>query len=254
MRVSGVPWGGEHGHGQKSRTTAGVVHNTYGQWGGDVNVVGQNGSSHFVVGKEDGQWIQLADTDSITYNCGNWTMNNCSVSIEFTGTSDEDLTSWQVKAGAHIIQEVSEYYGIPMTYDDGSDGPNDTPPFSGWYSHRAIQPDSGSQHSDFISWPEWTAMMNNAGIPTVPGGDDEMTQEQMDTLGLWMKQQRELEQQTLGQWLKDVEGRVNAHTDSAIAAAISKIPTVGGLSKDEMTAIIRAEVRSELNKTRLIGG
>lgn len=48
-------------------------------------------------------------------------------------------------------------------------------------------------------------------------GDDIVTQEQMDTLGRWMKEQRELEQQTIGQWLKDVEGRINAHTDAKLA-------------------------------------
>lgn len=226
MRVSGVPWGGEHGHGLSNPTTMGVVHNTYGQWGGDVSVVGANGSAHFVIGKEEGQWIQLADTDSVTYNCGNWNANNCSVALEFTGTSDEDLTPWQVKAGAHIIKEVSEHYGIPMSYDDGADGPNDDPPFSGWYSHRAIRPDQGSQHSDFISWTEWNWMMADAGIPTFPSGDEgdeEVTQEQMDTIGAWMKEQRELQQKVLGQWLKDVEGRINAHTDAKIAEVLDKV-------------------------------
>lgn len=167
MRVSGVPWGGEHGHGLSRPTTMGVVHNTYGMWGGDVSVVSQNGSAHFVIGKDEDQWIQLADTDSITYNCGNWDANTCSVALEFTGTSDEDLTDWQTRAGSHIIKEVSAHYGIPMTYDDGADGPNDDPPFSGWYSHRAIRPDQGSQHSDFISIPEWELMVGTSGVANI---------------------------------------------------------------------------------------
>jgi hypothetical protein len=168
MQVSGVPWGGEHGHGRKSNpTTMGVVHNTYGQWGGDVSVVGENGSAHFVIGKEEGQWVQLADTDSVTWNCGNWDANNCSVALEFTGTSDEDLTDWQTRAGAHIIREVSLFYGIPMDYDDGEHGPVDVPPFHGWYSHRAIRPDAGSQHTDFISIPEWELMVGTSGTPAV---------------------------------------------------------------------------------------
>lgn len=69
-------------------------------------------------------------------------------------------------------------------------------------------------------------MMADAGVPTFPSGDEgdeEVTQEQMDTIGAWMKEQRELQQKVLGQWLKDVEGRINAHTDAKIAEVLAKV-------------------------------
>lgn len=169
MQLSGVPWGGEHGRGFNANKTAGVVHNSYGGYSGDVATVAANGLAHFVIGKEENQWIQLADTDSVTWNCGNWNANNCSVAIEFTGTSEEDLTDWQTRAGAYVIREVSSHYGIPMNYDDGVNGPYDDPPFNGWYSHRAIRPDSGAQHSDFISVPEWDLMVGTSGVANVGG-------------------------------------------------------------------------------------
>lgn len=81
-------------------------------------------------------------------------------------------------------------------------------------------------------------------------GDDDMTQEQMDTLGVWMKQQRELMETTFGQWLKDVEGRINAHTDSMIGS-LSVVPGPGGTGVSEER--VRAIFREELNRTKLSG-
>lgn len=240
MRVSNVPWGGEHGHGLRpGGVTAGILHNTYGQYPGDVSTVSQNGSAHFVIGKNEGEWVQLADTDSITWNVGNWDLNQHSVALEFTGTSEEELTPWQVQAGGHIVAEVSAHYGIPLTYDDGSDGPNDVAPWSGWYAHRAVKPDSGSQHSDFLTQSEWASLL---------GGGDDVTQEQMDTLGRWMKEQKDLLQGVIGQWLKDVEGRINAHVDTKLAEL--DLPAGGGtvgLGPDD----VRAIVREEIDKTKL---
>jgi len=270
MRVSGVPWGGEHGHGTKSvPTTMGVVHNTYGQWAGDVNVVGQNGSSHFVIGKDEGQWIQLADTDSVTWNCGNWVANNCSVSIEFTGTSDEDLTPWQVSAGSHIIKEVSAHYGIPMNYDDGFRGPIDNPPFRGWYSHRAIRPDAGSQHSDFISTTEWSWMVGGVAPPMPSGsyseGDFDMGQ--MEDLAQWEQDTRAIildalvgdawkdgSKGILATWMQDQSRNVIVVLSNNLKAALAALPTGSDGTVSATPEEIKAIVEQVVGSTHLTVG
>lgn len=217
MRVSEVPWGGEHGHGPNDGVTCGVVHNTYGFYrGGDVSTVSANGSAHFVVGREEGEWVQLADTDSVTWNCGNSNANHHSVAIEFSGTSEPDnaLTDWQCRAGGHIVKEVSAHHGIELKYDIGDDGPNDTPPWSGWYAHRAILPDSGSQHGDYLTLEEWACLTTGA---------DDMTKDEMKALldeyvGPWMKQQTALVNQHIdaavdqkvGVWFHESEARIIA--------------------------------------------
>lgn len=51
-------------------------------------------------------------------------------------------------------------------------------------------------------------------------GDDDVTPEQMGTIGQWLKDvEGRIEAKVLGdvgQWLKDIEGRINAHTDAAV--------------------------------------
>jgi len=269
MRVSGVPWGGEHGHGPSGPVTMGIVHNSYGGYSGDVATVQNSGLAHFVIGKDEGQWIQLADTDSVTWNCGNWEANNSSVAIEFTGTSEEDLTDWQIRAGAHVIKEVSNHYGLSMSYDDGSNGPIDNAPFHGWYSHRAIQPDQGSQHSDFISWPEWNAMMASGGMSSVPAGgysEGEFDMGQMEDLAQWEQDTREVildalvgdawkdgSKGILATWMQQQSGNVvklvTQNVSANVSAAIKAIPVGPGGTITK--ADVEKAVEEALAKTHL---
>jgi hypothetical protein len=77
-------------------------------------------------------------------------------------------------------------------------------------------------HKTYVSTscPGERLMAVIADINANHDGDDEVTREQMDELGRWMKEQRELETKqildTVGQWLKDVEGRIKAHVDATV--------------------------------------
>ena len=74
-------------------------------------------------------------------------------------------------------------------------------------------------------------------ISGAPVGDI-VTPEQMDTLGAWMKQQRELEEKTIGQWLKDVEGRLKAYIDTKIVASSGGVD-VAALAKQVADEVAR---------------
>jgi hypothetical protein len=139
------------------------MHMTYGGWGGAVPTVADGGLAHFVIGTEQGQWIQLSDTEWITYNVGNWSANQHSVAIEFVGINEDILTDWQCWAGSEVVRQVRDAHGVEVKYDDGADGANDVAPWSGWYAHRAIAADNPPQHFDFIDRSEWDRIVANIG-------------------------------------------------------------------------------------------
>lgn len=81
------------------------------------------------------------------------------------------------------------------------------------------------------------------GAPT--SGDDDVTQEQMDTLGQWLKDtEKRIEEKVLGdvgQWLKDVEGRVNAHTDAKVAQIAA-----GNVDLDKLADVVADKIAARL--------
>lgn len=171
MRISGCPWGGEHGNGAGWGVQCGIMHMTYGlldqdTFNGDVSTVANGGLAHFVIGKNDGEWIQLADTESWTGNVGNWDCNHHSVAIEFSGVNENVLTAWQTKAASEVVRQVHDAHGVAIEYDDGSDGANNVAPWHGWNAHRAIAADSGVQHYDFIDRGEWDRIVQAIGGTT----------------------------------------------------------------------------------------
>jgi hypothetical protein len=135
---------------------------------------------------------------------------------------------WQQCKNAFAAQGVAapEWWiaGYP-----GSVGEGNLYPGSVAHQYKDVGPYDVSAVADY--WP---------GVDT---GADDMTAQDMATLGQWFKDTEARIDATLGQWLKDTEARINAHTDAKFAA----LPPGGGLTADQVTAI----VRGELDKTKL---
>jgi hypothetical protein len=221
-----------------------TLHRTYGGWSGDYSVGKNQGLFQFLVGQDDGQWVQFADTNRVSYHCNG--ANFKSFGIELTGTNEDVLTPWQVARLGEILHWAHDTHGIPLDYLD----PGSTPPasvhvnsgsFSGVISHVSVQTDDGSaQHSDLVTVEDFNRAIGSTG-------DDDVTPEQMAQLGQWMKDQAALIEQHIdnGVWkwvtengdplLRDIQSKVGVGTGS------------GGITE----AQVRAVVRDELNKTKL---
>lgn len=68
-------------------------------------------SSHFVIGKNEGEVAQMLDTDSQSW--AQRSGNKDWLSIEFAGFS-EPLTDWQMRCCARILVRVHYVYGVPI--------------------------------------------------------------------------------------------------------------------------------------------
>ena len=161
MLAPGVPFHPARVTHGKNSPTAGVLHRTYGRWTGDYSVGKNNPKGvgfHFLVGKEQGRWVQFADT---TRKCAHAKGGNTgTVGIEFEGRNEDLLTSWQASAGAWIIAGVSRFHGIALDYHDG----RRAKPASGWLPHASV---AGSDHTDRVTREDWDRMaaLWSAGAP-----------------------------------------------------------------------------------------
>lgn len=190
-------------------------------------------SAHFGVGY-DGHIVQWVDTDSVAYHAcrANWTGWVGIENESDPNVPDGPPTDAQIAAMGQIIS----WLGVPAV-------PATSPTSGGVGYHRQFP---GACNA---AWGQ-TSCPGQGFVDAIPricaaaggGSGDIVTPEQMDTLGAWMKQQRELEEKTIGQWLKDVEGRLKAYIDAKVTAP-------GGVSE----AQVRTVVREELNKTKLAG-
>jgi len=148
-----------------------VTHRTYGAWGGDYSV-GKQGIFHFLIGKNDGNWVQFAPTDVVQYHCNG--ANFTAVGIEIEGTNEDDLTPWQSARLGDVLQWLHATHGIPLDYLD----PNSVAPasvhvndgnFRGVISHVSVMTDDGSQqHTDEISVAAFNAAVNAQPAPAPP--------------------------------------------------------------------------------------
>ncbi len=149
-----------------------VLHRTYGAWGGDYSV-GHQGIFHFLLGKDQGRWVQFAPTEIVQYHCNG--ANFRAVGIEIEGTNDDALTDWQSAKLGDVLHWLHAEHGIPLDYLD----PNSVAPasvsvnhsnFRGVISHVSVATDDGSsQHTDEIPVAAFQAAIGNAGPAPAPG-------------------------------------------------------------------------------------
>ena len=159
MLIGGVPYDrGNHPQGPL-HATAVVLHRTYGSLNGDgfkgAYSVGKNGRSglgigfHFLIGKNEGQWVQFYDTGVKAAHAKG--ANSWAIGIEFDGVNEGPLTDWQVKAGAWIIVVLTKEAGIPCTYYEGA-----RKQVTGFLSHVSVPT---SNHTDRVTREDWDRMM-----------------------------------------------------------------------------------------------
>ena len=159
MLIGGVPYDrGNHPQGPL-HATAVVLHRTYGTLDGDgfrsAYNIGKNGRGgvgigfHFLIGKNEKQWVQFYDTGIEAAHAKG--ANSWAIGIEFDGVNEGPLTDWQVKAGAWIIAVLTRENGIPCTYYEGPRKRVD-----GFLSHVSVPT---STHTDLITREDWDRMM-----------------------------------------------------------------------------------------------
>lgn len=148
MRCPDVPYDPGPSHGGQTPSEV-ICHRTYGRWGGDYNVgQGSRGSIsfHFLVGPDEGQWVQFVDTDRVAYHAKG--DNTGTIGIEVSGTDADRMTDWQVRALAHICRWISDTHGIPLVKYRGPR----TSTFHGWRDHGDV---AGSDHTDGWTDEDW---------------------------------------------------------------------------------------------------
>lgn len=167
-----------------------------------------NSLCNILLPKQGTPW-QFGPIDAVTYHAGSSAdydrdgdrddYNPVGPGIEVERFHDDPLTADQVLWLGRIGVWLAAEWGLPnVQYRGPQYGADD---FRGHVNHSDLHP-----NPDGLTPAEWDAI--TAG--------DIVTPEQMDTLGAWMKQQREVEEKTIGQWLKDVEGRLKAHIDTKV--------------------------------------
>ena len=163
MRVPGVPFDqGNHPQGNLNPTAV-VVHRTYGTLDGDgfksAYSIGKNGRAgvgigfHFLVGKNEGQWVQFYDTNIKAAHAKG--ANSWAIGIEFDGVNQGPLTDWQVRAGAVICAAISNAHGIPLTYYDGP-----RQQVGGFLAHSSVPT---STHTDRLTHEDWGRIVAQIG-------------------------------------------------------------------------------------------
>lgn len=134
-----------------------VCHRTYGSWAGDYGV-GKGSRKgigfHFLVGKQQGQWVQFYDTAQRCNHAAGG--NRDSIGIEVTGTDTDVMTGWQVEALGQLVQWLADTHGIPATKYHGPR----TSFFAGYRDHADV---AGSTHTDYWSDADWARIVAHAG-------------------------------------------------------------------------------------------
>lgn len=154
-----------------------TLHRTYGYWPGDYAVIRNNSLCQFLIGKDNGNWVQFMDSTAVAYHCNG--ANFRAVGIELEGTNDDPLTDWQAARLGDVLRFLSAEHGIPLDYLD----PNSVPAasvsvnhsgFRGVISHVSVATDDGSsQHSDEVSVADFQRALGTPA-PTPPEEDDDM--------------------------------------------------------------------------------
>jgi hypothetical protein len=144
-----------------------VMHRTIGRWGGDQAVLERSRvpSVHFLVGQADGQWWQYYDTTTTTAHAAG--ANSYAVGIEFSGQNSdlEELTRWQIQAGAHIVRELNRVHQIPLVFLES--GPR-VAEFRGFLNHSNVETEPQYTHHDFITKDAWDRMVSGQEEDDLP--------------------------------------------------------------------------------------
>lgn len=165
MRVAGVPFDqGRHPQGPLTPTAV-VLHRTYGALGQDqyrgaysVGKFGRSGMGigfHFLIGRNEGQWVQFYDTSIEAAHAKG--ANSWSIGIEFDGVNEDALSDWQVRAGAIIAAAISDRHGISLTYYDGA-----RKRVNGFLPHASVP---GSTHTDRVTRGDWDRILAATNRP-----------------------------------------------------------------------------------------
>lgn len=160
--MAGIPQDIKHySGGQGLNPAACVMHRTIGHWPGDYSVLSSQRvpSVHFLVGQDEGQWVQFWDTNWTTAHAAG--ANEYAVGIEFSGQNGEPLTDWQLRAGAAIVAWLKAVHGIPGVFLE--DGAGRVSFFRGFLNHSNVATSPQYTHYDYITRGEFDRM--NGGAP-----------------------------------------------------------------------------------------
>jgi hypothetical protein len=118
---------------------------------------------HWLIGEDEGQWVQFYPIDETCAHAAG--ANSWSVGIEFSGIGRPvgpgqyefpPLTDWQLNAGAHIVRELIDGWGIRDEFLEDADGR--VAWFSGFLNHSNVATEPRYTHYDHISRAEHERM------------------------------------------------------------------------------------------------
>jgi len=137
-----------------------ICHRTYGAWAGDL-AVGDGARApvgfHFLVGRQEGQWAQFCESQMHCNHAAGG--NSGTIGIEVTGTNDDPMTDWQIRALSHICQWICAEHDIPLVHAAGGR----QGPFHGFKDHAQV---AGSTHDDLWTSEDWKRIVAVAEADT----------------------------------------------------------------------------------------
>lgn len=123
----------------------------YDSYPGDYGSIKAKELCQFLIGKEEGEYVQFMSTDRVAYHCdgANWK----AFGVELSGYNEEPLTEWQIARLHDVLQYGHDHYAIPLTYADPAttehasiwvNGGN----FRGVISHDSVRTDEAIKQAD----------------------------------------------------------------------------------------------------------
>ena len=135
-----------------------VCHRTVGHWAGDYAVLSRSfvPSVHFLIGENDGEWVQFYDSGRYLAHCAN--ANTDGVGIEWsgvnTGNTFPPLTEWQIEAGGKVVRWLMAEHGIVNDFIDRFH-----PRFLGHHGTWNHSNVAGNDHWDYIDRSDYDRLL-----------------------------------------------------------------------------------------------
>lgn len=167
----------------------GIVHDTEGKFEGDIAVLthgSKSGSVHFIIGREEGQFVASVPIRTAAYTAGNDQVGALAIQWELSKhppSGEVGYTDWQYRAlaasarwciaqGATALDTDKYYWPHPPDADGGP-----LPDVPGWIGHAGVPDGNGgwggfAHHQDpgdDFDWDRFIALLRNA--PAHPPSD-----------------------------------------------------------------------------------
>lgn len=130
-----------------------VCHFTVGR---DSDSIGRRGYFNWLV-RRDGEVIQYAEADALTWHAGDWNPYGPGIEVEFLpGYDDQIFTVEALASTGRLVRWLNSEWGFPLDYYDGD---RRTPIWDGFIAHRSL---FGGDHTDWWPREDWDQMVSGS--------------------------------------------------------------------------------------------